>query len=150
MDMSLPPPLRAAADGEALDALLARGRPSLARCLRIADGLALALAPLHDAHRLHGALAADPYLAREAPKSALCLPFARQGAPAGLLYLENRLAAQTFSDECAAVLELLASQAAIALDHARLVAALQQQGRGGPSVEPGAPHVRDQPAETPR
>lgn len=104
---------------------------------------------LHDAEAARS-FAADPYLAREAPKSALCLPFVRQGALAGLLYLENRLAVQAFSDECAAVLELLASQAAIALDNARLVAALQQQGRAALPAERGAPHERDQPADTPR
>src|SRR4030095_16324687 len=33
----------------------------------------------------------DEYIARARPKSVLCLPILRQGAPVGLLYLENGL-----------------------------------------------------------
>jgi PAS domain S-box-containing protein len=66
--------------------------------------------------------AADPYFAHQPPQSALCLPVLRQAALVGLLYLENRLAPQAFPQERVQVLELLASQAAISLDNARLYA----------------------------
>jgi PAS domain S-box-containing protein len=66
--------------------------------------------------------AADPYFAHHAPQSVLCLPVLRQAHLVGLLYLENRLATQAFPPERVQVLELLASQAAISLDNARLYA----------------------------
>jgi PAS domain S-box-containing protein len=65
---------------------------------------------------------ADAYFARQAPQSVLCLPILRQANLVGLLYLENRLANQAFPPERVQVLELLASQAAISLDNARLYA----------------------------
>ena len=66
--------------------------------------------------------AADPYFAQQHPKSVLCLPILRQSALVGLLYLENSLATHAFTPERVQVLELLASQAAISLDNARLYA----------------------------
>jgi PAS domain S-box-containing protein len=66
--------------------------------------------------------AADPYFAHQPPQSVLCLPVLRQADLVGLLYLENRLATQAFPPERVQVLELLASQAAISLDNARLYA----------------------------
>ncbi len=65
---------------------------------------------------------ADPYFAQRPPQSVLCLPVLRQANLVGLLYLENRLATQAFPPERVQVLELLASQAAISLDNARLYA----------------------------
>ena len=63
---------------------------------------------------------ADEYLTRRQPKSVLCLPLMRRSALIGLLYLENRLATHAFTPERVTVLELLASQAAITLENARL------------------------------
>jgi len=45
----------------------------------------------------------------------------------GVLYLENRLAPRVFTPNKLATLELLASQAAISLDHARVYAELSQE-----------------------
>jgi predicted ATPase/signal transduction histidine kinase len=64
---------------------------------------------------------ADEYIARVRPKSVLCLPILRQGAPVGLLYLENGLVAGAFREDQLAVLELLSAQAAISLEHALLL-----------------------------
>ncbi len=66
--------------------------------------------------------ATDPYFAQQHPQSVLCLPILRQSALVGLLYLENRLVPHAFTPERVQVLELLASQAAISLDNARLYA----------------------------
>ena len=66
--------------------------------------------------------ATDPYFAHQHPQSVLCLPILRQSDLVGILYLENSLAAQAFTPERVQVLELLASQAAISLDNARLYA----------------------------
>jgi PAS domain S-box-containing protein len=54
------------------------------------------------------------------PRSVLCLPLVKQTKLMGVLYLENRLAPRIFTPDRLATLEVLASQAAISLDHARL------------------------------
>lgn len=72
---------------------------------------------------------ADPYLVGRKPKSVFCLPLVKQTKLLGALYLENNLAPRVFTPEKAAVLELLASQAAISLENARLYADLQQENR---------------------
>jgi PAS domain S-box-containing protein len=63
---------------------------------------------------------ADEYVVSRQPKSVLCLPLMRRSALIGLLYLENNLATHAFTPERLSVLELLASQAAITLENARL------------------------------
>jgi PAS domain S-box-containing protein len=70
------------------------------------------------------AFADDAYLATNAPRSVLCLPLLKQARLIGLLYLENRLAPRVFTADRVSVLELLASQAAISLENARLFAEL--------------------------
>ncbi|MCY1064617.1 AAA family ATPase [Nannocystis sp. RBIL2] len=65
--------------------------------------------------------AADPYVAARKPRSVLCLPLVRQHQVVALLYLENDLATGVFTPERLGALELLAAQAAISLDNARLL-----------------------------
>jgi len=62
----------------------------------------------------------DENLLWKRPRSILCVPLIKQTKIMGVLYLENRLAARVFTPNRLAMLELLASQAAISLDHARL------------------------------
>jgi PAS domain S-box-containing protein len=69
----------------------------------------------------------DEYLRRRKPGSVLCLPLMRQGQLAGLLYLENTLATHAFTADRVAVLEVLASQAAISLENTRLYGDLQER-----------------------
>ena len=57
--------------------------------------------------------------ARQA-RSVLCLPLVNQAKLIGVVYLENNLAPGAFAPTRIAVLKLLASQAAIALENARL------------------------------
>ena len=64
--------------------------------------------------------AADPYIRRQRARSILCLPLMNQAKLVGALYLENNLAAHVFSPTRIAVLKLVASQAAISLENARL------------------------------
>ena len=64
--------------------------------------------------------AADPYIRQRRARSVLCLPLLAQAKLIGVLYLENSLAPRVFSPTRIAVLKLLASQAAIALENARL------------------------------
>jgi PAS domain S-box-containing protein len=61
------------------------------------------------------------------PRSILCVPLIKQTKLMGVLYLENRLAPRVFTPNHLATLELLASQAAISLDHARLYSDLAQE-----------------------
>ena len=71
----------------------------------------------------------DEYVQRRRPRSVLCLPLVKQARLIGLLYLENNLAASTFTPRRIAVLELLASQAAISIENARLYAELIAENR---------------------
>ena len=66
----------------------------------------------------------DEYFLRHGPRSVLCLPLVKQAKLMGVLYLENNLASGVFTPKRLTMLELLASQAAISLDHARLYAGL--------------------------
>jgi PAS domain S-box-containing protein len=69
----------------------------------------------------------DQYLQQKRPRSILCLPLVKQTKMVGVIYLENNLAPQVFTQKRLAMLELLASQAAISLDHARIFAELAQE-----------------------
>ena len=62
----------------------------------------------------------DDYLRARRSKSILCLPMIKQGQLTGLLYLENTLTSHAFTADRTAILELLAAQAAISLENARL------------------------------
>jgi PAS domain S-box-containing protein len=64
--------------------------------------------------------AADPYIRQHQVRSVLCLPLVNQGQLIGVLYLENKLTPGVFAPARIAVLKLLASQAAIALENTRL------------------------------
>jgi signal transduction histidine kinase len=62
----------------------------------------------------------DEYVRRRGPRSVLCLPIVKQTTLVGVLYFENQLTARAFTPDRVALLELLASQAAISLENARL------------------------------
>ncbi|MEH2056593.1 MAG: AAA family ATPase [Nostoc sp.] len=66
------------------------------------------------------ALASDPYIMRQQPKSILCSPILHQGKLLGILYLENNLATGAFTSDRVELLNLLCTQAAISLENARL------------------------------
>jgi diguanylate cyclase (GGDEF)-like protein/PAS domain S-box-containing protein len=80
----------------------------------------LILADVTDA----GRFSTDECLSTRQAKSVLCLPMIRQTELVGLLYLENKLVTHAFTTERLAALELLAAQAVISLEHARLYANL--------------------------
>ena len=63
------------------------------------------------------------------PRSVFCLPLIKQGKLVGILYLENNLAPGVFTPNRLAILELIASQAAISLEQARLYAELSEENR---------------------
>ena len=74
-----------------------------------------------------GAPDAEPYFTDNASRSILCLPLLKQARLTGVLYLENHLAADVFTPSRLAVLKLLASEAAISLENARLYEELQER-----------------------
>ena len=64
--------------------------------------------------------ATDCYIRERQARSVLCLPLLNQAQLIGVLYFENNLASHVFSRSRLAVLKLLASQAAIALENTHL------------------------------
>jgi len=76
--------------------------------------------------RAIGELTFPEIATRLTARSILCLPIRRQAEQLGLLYLENNLAAGAFTAQTLTVLELLAAQAAISLESARLYEELRQ------------------------
>ena len=77
------------------------------------------------AHRF----SADPYFAEGKPRSLLCLPLVKQASAIGVLLLENDRLPHAFTPRCIEGSSLIAAQAALALDNARLYAELQQENR---------------------
>ncbi|MFZ6029063.1 MAG: GAF domain-containing protein [Chloroflexota bacterium] len=77
---------------------------------------------LHDS-----AFSSDPYIATQRPKSLLCLPIVHKSKLLGLLYLENSLIANAFTQDRLELLHILSSQAAISLENARLYANLENK-----------------------
>src|SRR5262249_39884161 len=62
----------------------------------------------------------DSYVQACSARSVLCLPMLNRAKLIGILYLENNLAQRVFAPGRIPVLKLLASQAAISLENARL------------------------------
>lgn len=60
-------------------------------------------------------------------RSLACIPLLKRGELIGILYLENALAADVFTPRRMAMLEVLAPQAAISLDAARLYGDLMEE-----------------------
>ena len=77
----------------------------------------------------------DVYLQKQRVRSVLCLPLLKHAELIGLLYLENNLVSHVFTSPRVVALELLASQAAISLENARLYADLTQENRGRQTAE---------------
>jgi PAS domain S-box-containing protein len=67
----------------------------------------------------------DDYVREKRPRSVLCLPIVKQSELVGVLYMENNLTPHAFTSDRLAVLELLASQAAISLENTNLYSDLQ-------------------------
>ncbi|MGV7206556.1 AAA family ATPase [Oxalobacteraceae bacterium A2-2] len=89
--------------------------------------------------RFEGAGAAEPgdypYLAAHPDCAALCIPLLKQSRLLGVLYLENRLSPDAFTAEHLQVLQLLAGQAAVSLETARLYAELMAENEQRRRIE---------------
>jgi diguanylate cyclase (GGDEF)-like protein len=82
---------------------------------------------LRDAAR-EGQFVQDPYVLRFRPASVLCVPIRRERFE-GALYMENNLASGVFTEERVEVIRLLAAQAAVAIENARLYEQVQDHSR---------------------
>jgi diguanylate cyclase (GGDEF)-like protein/PAS domain S-box-containing protein len=60
----------------------------------------------------------DPYIIGEAPKSILCIPVMKQNNLIGILYIENNLLNNVFSDQRLGMINLLIGQVVISLENA--------------------------------
>ncbi|WP_295460966.1 response regulator [uncultured Pseudomonas sp.] len=74
-----------------------------------------------------GRFVRDSYIRARRPRSICCMPVLRQGRLIGVLYLENNLLAQAFTPGRLQVLSILATQAAISLEHAQIYETLEQR-----------------------
>jgi len=84
---------------------------------------------LHDAAG-QSAFSADEYVRANHARSVLCLPILKQARLLGMLYLENNLTPSAFTPARMAILKLLASEAAISIENARLYQDLaEREGR---------------------
>jgi PAS domain S-box-containing protein len=72
-----------------------------------------------------GRFTQDAYIKTHQPKSILCAPLINQGQLIGIVYLENNLADNVFTPDRLEVIQLLSTQAAIALTNARLYTQVQ-------------------------
>ncbi|MBD2451378.1 AAA family ATPase [Nostoc sp. FACHB-152] len=72
-----------------------------------------------------GNFISEPYIQRHQTQSILCLPLLNQSKLVGVLYLENKLASGAFTPERSQILSLLSTQAAIAIENAKLYAKLR-------------------------
>jgi predicted ATPase/two-component sensor histidine kinase len=81
---------------------------SAREAIKISDAVA--------SHAFYG----DPYFSERKVRSVLCLPLIRQKRVTGVLFLENGMLPNVFDGARIAVLKIMASQAAIALENALL------------------------------
>ena len=69
--------------------------------------------------------ASDPHLRAGAVASILCAPLVHNGRRTGIMYLENHLVAGSFTPARLRTVQVLASQAAVAIENAHLVDTLE-------------------------
>ena len=86
----------------------------------------------------YGGFSHDVYLRRVRPRSVMCLPVMGKGQVVGVLYFENKLLSDAFSQERIRVLTILAAQTAVSLENALLYAELEQKVRDRTQALSGA------------
>lgn len=69
----------------------------------------------------------DPYFNNHTSKSMLCMPFAHQGVINSVIFLENDLAYESFTQNRMRVLNLLSGQIAVSVGNAQLYANLEEK-----------------------
>lgn len=79
---------------------------------------------------------ADSYIQRVKPKSILCMPLLNQGVVSSILYLENNLTTNAFTNDRIELLNLLSGQIINAIDNARLYSRLKDLNQANESFVP--------------
>jgi GAF domain-containing protein len=69
---------------------------------------------------VHNQFSDDSYILQKRCRSVLCVPLIRQTQLIGVLYLENSMNSHVFTEQRTSLLKVLASQAAISIENARL------------------------------
>ncbi len=69
----------------------------------------------------------DPYMIRYRPKSILCAPIRRHTTISGMIYLENTLLTDAFTQDRIHLLRLFSAQISISLENAKLYEELEQR-----------------------
>ena len=108
-------------DGAALEQSLGVPVGIVNYVLRTGESLVLADAERDEQH------GSEPYVQGHRVRSVMCLPVQRSGRALGVLYLEHRRVAGVFTAERLNTLRVLAAQAAISLENARLFAAMKDE-----------------------
>ncbi|HEY9704770.1 MAG TPA: adenylate/guanylate cyclase domain-containing protein, partial [Allocoleopsis sp.] len=80
---------------------------------------------LNDA-RNEGQFTQDEYIKQNQIKSILCAPLINQGILTGIVYLENNLTTGAFTNERLEIVQLLSTQAAIAISNAKLYSQVRE------------------------
>lgn len=71
----------------------------------------------------------NPYILRNRIQSVLCMPVIYHNSLKGVVYLENNLSDNVFTSERLEILKILASQASISIENARLYENMEQKVR---------------------
>ncbi|MEM7183862.1 MAG: AAA family ATPase, partial [Spirochaetota bacterium] len=71
----------------------------------------------------------EPYIKQNQVQSLLCAPILNKGELSGIIYLENDLTNGAFTRDRVEILQILASQAAISIDNAKLYANIENVTR---------------------
>ncbi|MBV1789986.1 AAA family ATPase [Marinobacterium sp. D7] len=77
----------------------------------------------------HQMFQSDAYIRQQQPRSLLTIPILYHGELTGILYLEHRESRYVFSRERLKTLQILAAQAAISIENAKLYKSLEQSER---------------------
>ena len=82
---------------------------------------------LLDDAQISNTFSTDTYLSEQNIRSVLCVPIINQGKTSAIIYLENNLANNVFTESRLNMINMLASQAAISIENAILYNSLEQQ-----------------------
>ncbi|AOY91003.1 hypothetical protein BKK79_03625 [Cupriavidus sp. USMAA2-4] len=107
----------------------------------VAAALAVRADLILDNAKAHARYGQDPDVRARSVRSVACLALVKQGELVGLLYLENNLADGLFGGRRISLLPMLASQAAISLENARLYDELLRENQERERVQAELAHA---------
>jgi transcriptional regulator with GAF, ATPase, and Fis domain/predicted ATPase len=111
---------------QVLPPTLLEGNEGLSRSIVLYVSRALETVVIGDARR-DPRFSSTSYVLRERPKSILCSCVLHGGKVVAILYLENNLVCDAFNADRLAAIQVISSQAGVALEHARLLESMKQE-----------------------